>query len=407
MARYQYLARDSAGNKVEGVIDAPSNLIVVNRLRNQDLLPVDIQLAGQNKPAAKKERLPAANKGRVNLKELAVFTRQTSAMMDAGVSIVELLDDLSSQTSNRCFSKILSDIRRDIQEGNNFSKALSKYPRVFSVLYIALISAGEESGNLAEVMAKLASDLEDQITLISKVRQAVSYPAVVTLFFIAVLGFVFLFLLPKFQDIFSDFDAKLPAFTLIILGISKFLVSMLPFIIIFLVAFILFVFFLNKTPSGKEYIDKIKLKVPVFGQLMLKVSLSRMAGSLATLLSGGVTIVTALNIVSKTAGNAVLEKTVIKVREGVVKGSLVGSEMKKHRVFPVLFVRMVTVGEETGKVDEMLNRVAKFFRDEVDATLNVLASILEPILIISLGVIVGIVVLAIYLPIFNLASAMK
>jgi len=407
MARYQYLARDNTGNKVEGVIDAPSNFVVVNRLRNQNLLPVDIQLAGEDKSAVKKEQLPASKKGRVNLKELAVFTRQTSAMMDAGVSIVELLDDLSSQTSNRYFSKVLSEIKRDIQEGSNFSKALAKYPRVFSVLYIALVSAGEESGNLAEVMAKLASDLEDQITLISKVRQAVSYPAVVTLFFIAVLGFVFFFLLPKFQDIFSDFDAKLPAFTLIILGISKFLVSMLPFILIFLVALILFVFFLSKTPSGKEHIDKIKLKVPVFGQLMLKVSLSRLAGSLATLLSGGVTIVTALNIVSKTAGNAVLENTVIKVREGVVKGSLVGSELKKYRIFPVLFVRMVTVGEDTGKVDDMLNRVAKFFRDEVDATLNVLASILEPILIISLGVIVGIVVLAIYLPIFNLASAMR
>jgi len=346
-------------------------------------------------------------KGKVNLKELAVFTRQTAAMLDAGVSIVEILEDLSSQTPNRYFSYILKNIRKDIQEGNNLSRAFSKYPRVYSPLYIALINAGEESGNLAEVMAELASNIEDQITLISKVRQAVSYPAVVTVFFMAVLGFVFLFLLPKFQEIFSDFDAKLPAFTLIILGISKFLVSALPFIMAGIIILLISLFMLARTPAGRERIDRAKLGFPVFGQLMLKVSLARLARSLSTLLSGGVTIILALDIVSRTAGNAVIENTVKKVREGVIKGSLLGGEMKKHRIFPVLFVRMVTVGEETGKVEDMLNRVAKFFRDEVDATLNILASILEPILIISLGVIVGIVVLAIYLPIFNIASAMK
>jgi len=408
MARYQYLARDINGNKVDGIIEAPSNLLVITRLRNQNLFPVDIQLAGQSDFAvsAKKEKA-VVKKGKVNLKELAVFTRQTAAMLDAGVSIVEILEDLSSQTPNRYFSYILKNIRKDIQEGNNLSRAFSKYPRVYSPLYIALINAGEESGNLAEVMAELASNIEDQITLISKVRQAVSYPAVVTVFFMAVLGFVFLFLLPKFQEIFSDFDAKLPTFTLIILGISKFLVSALPFIMAGIIILLISLFMLARTPAGRERIDRAKLGFPVFGQLMLKVSLARLARSLSTLLSGGVTIILALDIVSRTAGNAVIENTVKKVREGVIKGSLLGGEMKKHRIFPVLFVRMVTVGEETGKVEDMLNRVAKFFRDEVDATLNILASILEPILIISLGVIVGIVVLAIYLPIFNIASAMK
>jgi len=323
------------------------------------------------------------------------------------VSIIETLDDLSSQTANLYFSYVLKSIRKDIQEGNKLSKAFSRYPKIFSPLYVALITSGEESGSLAEVMRQLAANLEDQITLISKVRQAVSYPAIVSVFFIAVVSFVFLYLLPKFQEIFQDFGAKLPLFTLAILGISSFLVSMFPFIIILLAALSIFLFMFKKTPKGREYIDRAKLRFPIFGALMLKVSLSRIASSLSTLLSGGVTIILALDIVSRTAGNAVIEKTIGKVREGVVKGSLVGNEMKKYRIFPILFVRMVTVGEETGKIDEMLNRVARFFRDQVDATLNILSSIIEPILIVGLGVIVGIVVLAIYLPIFNIAGAMK
>lgn len=409
MARYQYTARDTGGNKIEGILDAPSNLIVLTRLRNQNLFPVDIQLAGQKEEVSSRrsESAPVSKRKRINLKELAIFTRQSSAMLAAGVSIIETLDDLSSQTSNRYFSDVLKGIRRDIQEGNNFSKALSKYPRVFYPLYVALITSGEESGNLAEVMAEIAGNLEDQIVLRSKIRQALSYPAVVILFFVAVVSFVFLFLLPKFNEIFQDFGAALPKYTLIVLGISNFLVSALPFILLGLFLFGIFLSFLAKTPSGRESIDMAKLRIPVFGELMLKVSLSRFAGSLATLLSGGVPIVSALDIVSKTAGNRVVEKTVQNVRDGVIKGSLVGKEMKKHRIFPVILVRMVTVGEETGRMEDMLKRTARFFRDEVDATLSILASIIEPVLIIGLGVIVGSVVIAIYLPIFNMAAAMK
>ncbi len=408
MAKYNYMARDKNGNKVSGNMDAVSNLSVITKLREQELVPVELQLAGQPESRHPKNDFRASGgRRKVNLKELSVFTRQTAAMLDAGVSIVEILGDLSSQTPNRYFSSLLKTIAKDIQEGNTFSRSLARHPRVYSPLYIALVSAGEESGNLAEVMAELASNLEDQITLISKVRQAVSYPAIVSLFFLGVLGFVFLFLLPKFQEIFSDFKAKLPAFTLVILNISKFLVSALPFILFAIVMLFLFLALMVKTPSGRESIDRAKLSFPVFGPLILKISLARLAGSLATLLTGGVTIVAALDIVSRTAGNSVIENTMLRVREGVLKGSLVGAEMKKYRIFPVLFVRMVSVGEDTGKMEEMLNRVAKFFRDEVDATLNILASILEPVLIISLGVVVGIVVLAIYLPIFNLASAMK
>ena len=408
MARYQYVARDENANKLEGIIEASSNLAVITKLREQNLIPVRVCLAGQKESvfSLRKEK-SVVKKGKVNLKELAIFTRQISAMLAAGVPIVDAFDDLSSQTSNRYFSYILKMIRKDIQEGSNLSGALSKYPKVYTSLYVALIKAGEESGNLAEVMDELAKNLEDQIALISKVKQALSYPAIVSIFFIVVVSFVFLYLLPKFQEIFTGFGAQLPKFTVITLSISKFLVSALPFLISAIVLLIILLVLFQKTPAGRQQIDRAKLGFPLFGQIMLKVSLSRIAGSLATLIAGGVTIIHALEIVSKTSGNAVIEQTIEKVRQGVIKGSLIGSELKKYRIFPVLFVRMVIVGEDTGKLDEMLNRVAKFFRDEVDATLNILASILEPILIISLGIVVGIVVLAIYLPIFNLAGAVK
>ncbi|MCK9266864.1 type II secretion system F family protein [bacterium] len=408
MPKYQYTARDSEGNKVDGIINAPSSLIVVTRLRSQNLFPIKIYLAGQSGSSRlswwEKER---TKRGRVNLKELSLFTRQTAAMLDAGVAIVELLDDLSYQTPNRYFSAALQKIKKDIQEGSNLSGAISRYPKIFPPIYIALIKAGEESGNIAEVLAELAANLEGQLELISKVKQAVSYPFVVSLFFLGVIGFVFLFLLPKFQEIFSDFGAKLPAFTLFILAVSKFLVATFPYLMGGAILLIIALFLFYKTPTGRLKIDTFKLKFPVFGPLMLKVSFSRLASSLATLLSGGVTIVLALDIVAKTAGNAMIEQTMDKIREGVIEGSLLGTEMKKYRVFPILFVRMVTVGEETGKIEEMLYRVSKFFQDEVDATLNVLASILEPFLIISLGAIVGVVVFAIYMPIFNLATAVR
>ncbi|MCX8082234.1 MAG: type II secretion system F family protein [bacterium] len=407
MARYYYVARDTKGNRIEGLLEAPSNIAVVTRLRNQNLFPVNIQIAEEKGLLLSKQKQQKLKKGRVNLKELALFTRQASTMLAAGVSITDTLDDLSTQTSNKYFSNVLQNIKSNIQEGDSFSSALSKHPKVFSPLYIALIKSGEESGNTAEVMKEIASDFEEQLILKSKVKQALSYPIVVLIFFIAVVFFVFLFLLPKFNEIFKSFNAQLPKFTLVILGISEFFISALPFILpFFFICFISF-FIFNRTPAGREKIDRMKLRTPIFGPLILKVSLSRFSNSLATLLAGGVPIVSALDIVSKTVENKIVENAVLKVRKGVLQGALMGEEMKKYKIFPILLTRMVMVGEETGNIEEMLRRTAKFFKDEVDATLNVLTSILEPILIIGLAVIVGTIVIAIYLPIFNLAGSMR
>jgi len=405
MAKYRYIARDNSGRRIEGVIEASSDIAVISRLRTQNLFPVEVFEVTRKYIQSKKEKNFFIKK--VNLKELAIFTRQMSVMLSSGVPIIETLDDLSSQTSNKYFSSVLQSIKKSISQGSSFSQALSQFPKIFSPLYVALVRSGEESGNLAETLGEIAKNLEDQLEMISKTKQALSYPAFVSFFFVVVISFVFLFLIPRFQKIFESFGAKLPVFTLIILKISSALVRFLPFVLLFILFLSILFFLFKKTEKGKYIIDSIKLKSPVFGNIMWKIALSRYARTLSTLLSGGVPIVSALEIVGKITGNLIIERTIQKVKNGVVKGGLLGEEMRKYKIFPVMLSRMVSVGEETGKTEDMLNRASQFFKDEVDATLNILSSILEPILIIVLGFIVGTVVLAIYLPIFKLAGAIR
>ncbi|MCM8821230.1 MAG: type II secretion system F family protein [Candidatus Omnitrophica bacterium] len=390
------------------MIEAESNTAVIAILRRQQFIPVEIKLVSERGGLVgitEKKKAPA--RGKVSLPEMALFSRQIATMLEAGISILDAVGDLATQTQNKYFSYVLSDIASEIREGSSFSRALSKHPKVFNQLYVALVLSGEESGNLVEVLKDLSSELEDQLTLLRKVRQAVSYPVVILIFFVAVVAFVFLYLVPKFQEIFESFGAQLPFFTRIILEISRFSLKFFPFLLIGIILLVIFFSFYKKTPDGSKKIDGLKLRLPVFGDLFLKVSLARFSRSLATLLQGGVSIIAALDIVARTAGNAILEEYIRRIKEGVTGGELLGNEMKKYRIFPAMMVRMVTVGEETGRTDDMLTRVSKFFRDEVDVTLNILSSILEPILIIGLGVIVGTVVLAIYLPIFKLAATVR
>ncbi len=408
MAKYFYIARDQTGKRREGMLEAESNTAVINILRRQQLLPVEIRLVSdKGKLIDITEKKRVSGKKRVSLPEMALFSRQLSTMLEAGISIIDAIDDLASQTQNKYFSSVLSDVVSEIREGSSFSRALSKHPGVFNQLYVALVLSGEESGNLVEVLKDLSSELEDQLTLLRKVRQAVSYPAVILIFFVAVVAFVFLYLVPKFQEIFESFGAQLPVFTRIILEISRFSLKFFPFFLLGLIVFGILFSIYRRTPDGSRKIDNLKLKIPIFGDLFLRVSLARFSRSLATLLQGGVSIIAALDIVGRTTGNKILEEYIKKIRDGVIGGELLGNEMRKYKLFPAMMVRMVTVGEETGRTDDMLERVSKFYRDEVDVTLNILSSILEPILIIGLGIIVGTVVLAIYLPIFKLAATVR
>ncbi|MCM8769676.1 MAG: type II secretion system F family protein, partial [Candidatus Omnitrophica bacterium] len=360
MARYFYIARDATGSRKEGFLEAEGTVAAVAVLRRQNLVPVQVRVSPE-KRSTSRSKVPT--RGRVSLGEMALFSRQVATMLDAGIPVVETLGDLAEETPNRYFSYVLKEIQQIIKQGSNFSQALARFPRVFSDLYIALVRSGEESGNLVEVMKELSSELEDQLTLRRKVRQATSYPLVILVFFVAVVFFVFLYLVPKFQAIFSGFGAQLPALTLMILTISRVMVKFLPVFLIFFLVIVGVGLLYSRTPRGKRRLDALKLKIPIFGPLFHKVSLSRFSRSLSTLLHGGVTIISALSIVSKTAGNSIIEDCIERVRQGVLKGELLGREMKKYRVFPSMLVRMVTVGEDTGRTDEMLTRVSRFYRD--------------------------------------------
>jgi type IV pilus assembly protein PilC len=406
MAKFYYIARDLTGKRTEGVIESDNIGNVVINLRRKNLTPVEINII-EEKGITKIEKKERRKRGRVSLGELAIFSRQFATMLDAGVSIIDILSDLSEQTLNKYFKEVLENIKKDIQAGSNFSNAISKYPNIFSPLYVALVKSGEESGNLVGVMSELSSYIEDQIVLLRKLRQALSYPAVILVFFIGVVSFVFLFLIPKFQSIFSSFGAKLPGLTLLIFKISQIFLKFLPLFIGFIFLLAIFIYFYRNTKTGRWQIDLLKLKFPLIGKLMHKIALSRFSRSLSTLISGGVSINSALEIVAGTTGNVIIEDFIKKVRKGVIGGKVLNEEMKKYKIFPPILVRMVRVGEETGRLEDMLNRVSKFFRDEVDATINILTSIIEPVLIIGLGIIVGIVVLAIYLPIFKLAGTLR
>ncbi|MCM8785450.1 MAG: type II secretion system F family protein [Candidatus Omnitrophica bacterium] len=408
MAKFFYIARDFSGNKKEGVIEGDSTNKIITILRNQNLFPVEIKLIGQkglDEVIEKKKKLE--KRRRVSLGEISIFSRQLAVMLDAGVPIIDAISDLKEQSINKYFAYILDNIIKDIQTGSSFSNAISKYPKIFSPLYVALVRSGEESGNLSQIMTELSSYIEDQIILLRKLRQALSYPTVIFIFFIGVISFVFLFLIPKFESIFSSFGAKLPFLTLIIFKISGLFIKLFPFIILGLILFGIFLYFYKNTKIGRYQIDKVKLMFPFIGKIMVKISLARFSRSLSTLLSGGVSITNALEIVAKTSGNVIIENNINKIRKGVIEGKILNEEMKKHKIFPSILVRMVRVGEETGRLEDMLNRVSKFFKDEVDATMNILTTIIEPILIIGLGIVVGIVVLAIYLPIFKLAGTLR
>lgn len=389
------------------MIEAESNAALLVTLRRNGLLPIEIRELEDKGLISITSQKKTARVRRISLVELALFSRQLATMLDAGVSIIDSVGDLAKQSINPYFATILEAIRNQIREGSGFSQALAKHEQVFSTLYVALVRSGEESGNLVEVMRELSEELEDQLNLIRKVRQAMSYPVIVSIFFVGVVAFVFLYLIPKFQEIFESFGAQLPPFTLFILAASRFSLKFAPILLIFLILFSAFLVWYGKQPTGKKQLDTVKLKIPVLGMLVQKVSLARFCRSLSTLLKGGVGIISALEIVAKTAGNLIIEEAVNKTRQGIIRGGLLGQEMQRYKIFPPMLVRMVNVGEETGRTDDMLSRMSKFFRDEVDVTLNILSSIIEPVLIIGLGFIVGVVVLAIYLPIFKLAQTMQ
>ncbi|HON12148.1 MAG TPA: type II secretion system F family protein, partial [Chitinispirillaceae bacterium] len=344
---------------------------------------------------------------RVSLKDVSRFTRQFAAMTSAGLPLVNCLDILASQTENKKLSSSIKQVSGDIQGGSTLADALGKHPQVFNSLYSNMVAAGEASGNLDTVLSRLADYQEKSEALRRKIKGAMTYPLIVLI--VAVLATIAMltFVVPTFAQMFVDMGGSLPLPTKIVMDISSFLQRFFLLIIAALAGLVFLLSYYYKTENGRLRLDALKLKIPVFGDLERKSSISRFAQTLSTLLSSGVTIIDSLSITAKTAGNKVLEKGIIKTLERITGGLTIAEPLKETGVFPPMVIHMISVGEKTGDLAEMLKKIAEFYQEEVDAAIDALTSVIEPIMIIVMGVVIGGILIAMYLPMFDMIGTIK
>jgi type IV pilus assembly protein PilC len=400
---YAYKVRDRGGNLVSGTLVADSEGLVIQRLREMGYVPLEV---GRHRAGLKMEI--NLRPGRVKLKELAVFSRQFATMVNSGLPILRALAILAEQTSSKELAKILTQCRTDVEQGSSLSNALQKHPKAFSELYVAMIRSGETGGVLDDVLLRLADNIEKEVSLRQRIKSAMTYPVVVVILVTLIMTAMLLFVVPQFESIYASLGgAKLPLPTRILLGVSE-AVRSYWYVVIGLIAGGVYAFRrYKKTEAGRMTLDRLKLKVPVFGKLFHKTALSRFSSTLGMLLRSGVPILQALDIVTDTVGNRTISLAVEDVKGAVREGESIAKPLAEHSVFPPMVVQMLAVGEETGAVDAMLEKVAKFYDDEVTATVDALTSLIEPLLIGFIGGGVGAAVIALYMPMFNIINLVQ
>jgi len=397
MPSYTYLAREAgSGREIRSNIDAGSEQAAIAALLNRNLLVVSIQ-----EKIGKKGRTSG---GKVALVDLVVFTRQLATMIDAGLAMVQCLQALAEQTTNKVMRDTIRDVCTRVEGGDSFSMALTKHPKVFNKLYVSMVDAGEKGGLLAEVLARLATYLENTARLRKKVKSAMMYPTAVTIVAILITVFLLVKVVPVFGEIYSGFGAKLPAPTQFLITISNILKGYILYIIPATGLLVYGWFAYIKTKPGREFWDRTRIKLPIFGIIAHKICLARFTRTLASLIRSGVPILEVLNIVANTCGNVVMEKAIRVAAGDIERGEGISAAIGKHSIFPSMIIRMMTAGEQTGKIDAMLERVADFLDEEIETTLAGLTSLIEPLLIVFLGVVVGGIVICMFLPIFKMAE---
>ena len=399
MPVYKWEGKTLKGLIKKGETEAPSEAALRIHLRQQSILPSKISLKGKEI----KFSLPFGKK--VKQRSISIFTRQLATMIDAGLPLVQSLEILASQQDSPVFKKIIREIREDVEGGSTFAGALKKHPLTFDELYTNLVVAGEEGGILDTILIRLATYIEKAEALKKKVKSALVYPSAIVGMAVIVVAILMIFVIPVFETMFKSAGQSLPLPTLIVLTMSKLVKK---YVIIFIPAVILFFYLFKKyykTESGKTLIDRIILKLPVFGILFKKVAVARFSRTLGTLVSSGVPILDGLTIVSRSAGNKTVETAIMNARASIREGETISEPLGRSGIFPPMVIQMIAVGESTGALDAMLSKIADFYDEEVDASVANLTSLLEPLLMVFLGVVIGGVVIAMYLPIFNMASA--
>jgi type IV pilus assembly protein PilC len=333
-----------------------------------------------------------------------VFTRQLATMIDAGIAIVQALQSLAEQSPNKVMRDVIRDVCTRVESGESFSEALRKHPKAFSKLYVSMVAAGEKGGLLAEILARLATYLESSARIRRKVKTAMMYPIVVSTAAIGITIFLLVKVIPVFKDVYQSFGAKLPAPTQFIISLSDLMRHYLPLFLIGLGALIYGWFYFIKTGSGRDFWDSYRIKLPIFGPIAHKICLVRFTRTFASLIRSGVPILEVLQIVSQTVGNTTIEKAIKAAAIDIERGESIADALGKHPVFPSMIIRMIKAGEQTGNIDNMLERVSNFLDEEVETTLTGLMALIEPLLIVFLGVFIGGLVVCMYLPIFNLGN---
>ena len=393
---------DRQGSRQKGEIEADNQMIARQLLSRQGVVVRTLK----TKPKDLLELVPIMQQ-KVKSRDLVVFTRQFATLIDAGVPLVQCLDILQQQEPNKTFKRIINQIKADVESGKTFSEALKKHPNVFDTLYVNLVAAGEMGGMLDVTLNRLAAYIEKIERLKKKVRGAMTYPAVVVGIAVLVVAVILTYVIPVFAGLFRDAGAKLPPMTLIVIAISDFFKRYIHWMVLGLILLVFLFKRFRKTPKGREWTDSLALRAPVFGILLRKVAIARFSRTLGTMLGAGVPILDSLDIVATTAGNAVIEKELRKARASIAEGQTVAEPLGKSGVFPPMVVQMISVGEATGALDEMLSKIADFYDEEVDIAVDALTSLLEPLLIVFLGVTIGGLLVAMYLPIFQLADVVS
>jgi len=346
--------------------------------------------------------IPFLKREKIKMKELAIYSRQLSVLIDAELPLIQGLNILAEQTKNKYFKRVITTVREDVEAGSTLNQAKRKFPKAFDDLYCNLVASGEQSGSLDIMLRRLSDFIEKVVKLRAKVKQAMVYPTAIVSFSIVVAIFLLWKVIPIFANIFLELGAELPGLTASVIALSRFVQKYIIFIVIGLIALVIAFSRFRKTPQGRVIVDRFILRIPVFGNLMRKVALSRITRTLSTLVSGGVPMLESLRITSSTAGNVILESAMMQARQQVAEGKSLTDAFKETGQFPFMMTQMVSVGEATGTLDEMLTKLADFYDEEVDTAVSSLLSLLEPILMIFVGCIVGALVISMYLPIFNL-----
>jgi type IV pilus assembly protein PilC len=399
MPTFTYEAKTRTGEVRTGTMEADDEAAVGQRLRQQQLQPVKVAKKGFS--------FNFGGGGNVTTKDLVIFTRQFSTMIDAGLPLVQCLDILGSQIENPAFARVLRTVKNDVEGGLTFSDSLAKHPRIFDHLFCNLVRAGEIGGILDTILQRLAAYIEKNAKLVRQVKSALTYPIGVMFIAVAVIAVMMIFVIPTFETMFKEFGGELPGLTQTVINASHFFVNNVFLLVGGTVGSLYGFAYWKRTPNGTRVIDRALLQFPVIGGVMRKIAVARFTRTLGTLLSSGVPILDAMEIVAKSSGNYIIEQGIMTARAKIAEGKNMAEPLAETQVFPSMVVQMIAVGEQTGALDTMLNKIADFYEEEVDVAVSAMTSLLEPIMMVFIGGSVGTMIIAMYLPIFTMAGNVK